>query len=387
MPGSRSSSSTPDGAAPASGPPPLDQTSAYDYALPEALIAATPADARDESRLMVLREERPPAHRRFSDLPAELQAGDVLVRNTARVLAARLLGRKKSGGRVELLALEPVGGDWSAPGPSRFVALGRASKPLRPGQEIHLDGGATLHLVARHPDGRLELVNDSPEPLADWLETHGTMPLPPYLRRARDERGVAVPEALDAERYQTVYAARPGAVAAPTAGLHFTPEVFAALARAGVEVVDVHLEVGAGTFQPVEVERLDEHPMHAERYSLGEEAAERLARARAEGRRLVAVGTTAFRVLEDQAQRGPKPQAGTFETRLFVRPGSTLRWVDGLVTNFHLPRSTLLMLVATMAGYDRIVAAYAEAIARGYRFYSYGDAMLLLPSSDPGRRP
>lgn len=359
--------------------PDLELTSAYDYELPEPLVATTPSATRSDSRLLVLPGDRPAQHRRFTDLDRLLRAGDLLVRNCARVVSARLEGSKVTGGRFELLALHPLDADWSTPGPVRFLALGRSSRPIRKGTELRLDDGERIEVVGRGDEGRLELQTESPLSLDAWLTQHGTIPLPPYIRRARSCRAEAVPSALDERRYQTVYAAEPGAVAAPTAGLHFTEALLDKLQEAGVELADLRLDVGIGTFRPIQATRLTDHQLHSERYQLPSEAAERINRARADGRRVISVGTTVFRALEDQAERAPEARPGTFETHLFVRPGRPIRWVDGLITNFHLPRSSLLVLVSAFAGYTRVRRAYAQAIAHEYRFYSYGDAMLVFP--------
>lgn len=363
----------------------LGATAAYDYALPAELVATTPAARREESRLLELPAEGAPRHGWFRELPELLRAGDVLVRNVSRVVPARLHGRKPSGGRCELLLLAPERGTWAAPEGRRLRALGKASKGLKPGARVLLDdarGALTETAVSiaepspKTPAG--ELVVELPEELAisELLAGYGRMPLPPYIRRARRERGQDEDAAWDHERYQTVYAAQPGSVAAPTAGLHATDELLAALGARGVRLVDVTLEVGVGTFRPVETERLADHPMHAERYAVSEAAARALRDAEASGARVLAWGTTALRVLEDQRRRGGV-RPGSFETDVFVHPGSPPTSVAGLVTNFHLPRSSLLALVCALGGYERVMSAYGEAIERGYRFYSYGDASLI----------
>jgi S-adenosylmethionine:tRNA ribosyltransferase-isomerase len=363
----------------------LGATAAYDYALPAELIATAPASRREESRLLELPVAGPARHGWFRELPERLRAGDVLVRNVSRVVPARLHGRKPSGGRCELLLLGPERGTWAAPEGRRLRALGKASKGLKPGARVLLeasDGAPTavaLTIASPHADTPAgELTVELPEDLgiSELLARFGRMPLPPYIRRARRERGQDEDTSWDHERYQTVYAAQPGSVAAPTAGLHATDPLIEALRDRGVRLVDVTLEVGIGTFRPVECERLADHPMHAERYQVSEEAAAALRKASASGSRVLAWGTTALRVLEDQARRGGA-RAGCFETDIFVHPGSPPSSVAGLVTNFHLPRSSLLALVCALGGYERVMAAYAEAIERGYRFYSYGDASLI----------
>lgn len=285
--------------------------------------------------------------------------------NDSAVLPARLRARKaETGGRVEVLLVEPVEGALEAPGP--WLALLGASKTPRVGTSLLLDGGEALDVVEDRGEGFFVL--DLPEPAAALTGRHGVLPLPPYLGRE------AEPE--DRERYQTVYAdlRRRGSVAAPTAGLHFTPELLARLDDEGVERVAVTLHVGPGTFLPVRAEDPREHRMHRERFEVRPEIAERIRSARAEGRRIVAVGTTTARVLESFGER---IEPGPRSTDLFIRPGHRWRWVDALVTNFHLPRSTLLMLVSALAGRERILSAYEEAVRARYRFFSYGDAMLV----------
>ena len=327
----------------------------FDYPLPEELIAQEPLPERDASRLLVLpRGAGPLQHRRVRDLPGLLREGDLLVVNDARVIPARLHGRKEgSGGKVELLLVEPLSGpDW--------LALGQASKPLRAGMGVDVQG-TRLEIVQVREEG--ELVVRLPlqgSALRDFLDAKGEVPLPPYIRHA--------PGAADRERYQTVFAKEPGAVAAPTAGLHFTPALVEALGARGIGIARITLYVGPGTFLPVRVRRVEDHRMHAERYFVPEETSRALQAAR----RVIAVGTTVLRTLE--ASQG---RAGPGETDLFIRPGYEFRAVHGLFTNFHLPRSTLFMLVSAFAGLGRIKSAYAEAVAQRYRFFSYGDAMLI----------
>ena len=327
----------------------------FDYPLPEELIAQQPLPERDASRLLVLpRSSGPALHRTVRDLPDLLRAGDLLVVNDARVIPARLRGRKEgSGGKVELLLVEPLAsGDW--------LALGQASKPLRAGGRVEVAGGS-IGIVEVRDGGELVVrLPAAGDDLWRFLDEAGEMPLPPYIRHA--------PGATDRERYQTVFAKERGAVAAPTAGLHFTPALLQALAARDIGLARITLHVGPGTFLPVRARKVEDHRMHKERYVVPEETARALSRAR----RVVAVGTTALRTLE--ASGG---QAGPGATDLFIAPGYEFRVVDALFTNFHLPRSTLLMLVAAFAGLDRIKAAYAEAVERRYRFFSYGDAMLI----------
>lgn len=303
------------------------------------------------------------------ELPDRLRGDELLVLNDTRVVPARLHGRKETGGRVELLCL-----GRARERPERLVALGRASNPLRAGTRIHLDGAdaVALRVEARRDDGRLELTAPSaPDELEVFLERHGELPLPPYVERE------AGPTAEDRERYQTVFAARPGSVAAPTAGLHLTEGLLAALRARGCEVATVTLHVGPGTFEPVRTAQLEAHRLHRERYEVPAEAAEAVRRARADGRPVLAVGTTVVRTLEAVAAAHGEVVADAGETELFIRPGWRFRVVDAMLTNFHLPRSSLLMLVCAFAGRQRVLDAYAEAVRRGYRFYSYGDGMLI----------
>ncbi|RMG18882.1 MAG: tRNA preQ1(34) S-adenosylmethionine ribosyltransferase-isomerase QueA [Deltaproteobacteria bacterium] len=345
------------------------RTDDFDYELPERCIAQAPLEERDASRLMLLpRDAGPPSDHGFLDLPELLQPGDLLVLNDVRVIPARVFGRKaESGGAVEVLLIEVVEG-------RRWGAMCRASKRPRPGQG--LDFGEVQAEVCKVEDGGLiELVFDrDPPAVLAWLESGGgEVPLPPYIRRGSEPSPVD-----DRLRYQTVYARTPGAVAAPTAGLHFTPRVFARLRARGIGWASVTLYVGPGTFLPVRAEHIEAHVMHEERWRVPEATARRIAEVRAQGGRIVAVGTTALRTLEAAADPSGVVVPGEGRTDLFIRPGYRFRAIDGLVTNFHLPRSTLLMLVSALAGRERVLAAYRHAIESGYRFYSYGDAMLIL---------
>jgi len=336
----------------------------FDFALPRELIAQRPAEERSAARLLDGTRE-PPRDRRVRELPELLRAGDLLVVNDTAVIKARLFGAKASGGAVEAL-VERVEDD------DVVVAQLRASKTPRPGSTIRFADAFDAEVIGRAgSDGSLFRLRFPAAPLA-LLERHGHVPLPPYIERADD--------ASDSARYQTVFAERPGAVAAPTAALHFDAELLAALAARGVERTAVTLHVGAGTFQPVRSARISEHVMHCERYEVSAATAAAIARTRAAGGRIVAVGTTSLRALESAALRAPAGEsiaAASGETDLFVTPGFDFRVVDLLLTNFHLPRSTLLMLVSAFAGMQRIRALYAHAIAERYRFFSYGDAMLL----------
>ncbi|HEY0840709.1 MAG TPA: tRNA preQ1(34) S-adenosylmethionine ribosyltransferase-isomerase QueA [Vulgatibacter sp.] len=349
------------------------KTADFDFHLPENLIAQTPIARRDASRLLVLpRREGAPVHANFRELGSRLRAGDLLILNDAKVVPARLRGAKEgSGGRVELLLCDPL-----APAGGRAVwrCMAGASKPLRAsGHLVFGDGPGALRaeVLAIEGEGFVDVAFDeAPDGLLEKIESIGELPLPPYMRRDADE--------VDRERYQTIYARVPGAVAAPTAGLHFTDEIFADLRGLGVETATVTLHVGPGTFLPVRAEEVDSHRMHAERYDVPHETAAAVARAKARGGRVIAVGTTALRTLESAADESGGLRAGQGTSELFVKPGFTFRAVDGLLTNFHLPRSTLVMLVAALAGRERLLAAYAEAVQREYRFYSYGDAMLVI---------
>jgi len=332
----------------------------FDFALPPELIAQHPAAERSASRLLDGRAD-PPVDRVFRELPALLAPGDLIVFNDTRVIKARLYGAKASGGAVEALVERVLPGH-------EVLAQLRASKTPRPGSTIRFAAAFDAEVLGRDgPDGSLFRLRLPSEPLA-LLEAHGHVPLPPYITHADS--------AEDAARYQTVFAARPGAVAAPTASLHFDAAVLAALAGRGVESARVTLHVGAGTFQPVRSEKLAEHRMHSEWFEVGAGTVAAIEAARARGGRVVAAGTTTLRALESAALGGTL-RACARETDIFITPGFEFRVVDRLVTNFHLPRSTLLMLVSAFAGHANIQALYRHAIAARYRFFSYGDAMLL----------
>ena len=341
----------------------------FHYDLPSELIAQEPAAERSASRLLDLAGEAP-VDRAFRELPDLLRAGDCLVFNDTRVVPARLLGQKASGGRVEVL-VERIRDD------GRVRALVRASRTPGEGALLELEGGVTARVEGREA-GHFLLAFDDPRPPLAILEAHGRVPLPPYIEREPGEP--------DRERYQTAFARRPGAVAAPTAGLHFDEPLLAALEAAGVTTATVTLHVGAGTFEPVRVDDLAEHRMHSEFAEIDGNTAERLNRVRAAGGRVVAVGTTSLRVLESAGEDGRlHPFCG--ETDLFITPGYRFRATDALVTNFHLPESSLLMLVCAMGGYERVMAAYRHAVAECYRFFSYGDAMYLEPTADVAPPP
>jgi S-adenosylmethionine:tRNA ribosyltransferase-isomerase len=344
----------------------------FDYSLPEGAIAQEPASPRDAARLLVHDVARDRTeHARVRELDRWLRAGDLLVVNDTRVRNARLVGRRASGGAVELLLLEAL----ERPGATLWRALLRPAAKLKPGERIELEGGAlAARMEERGEGGEWRLRLEAPGPLEEAIERAGRAPLPPYIRRPRGEDAL---RERDRAWYQTPFARELGAVAAPTAGLHFTPELLERLERAGVERAAVTLHVGEGTFQPVTAADTREHRMHAERYLLPEATAEAVERCRARGGRVVAVGTTSVRTLETCAAGGGTVRAAAGETRLFLEPGARFRVVDALLTNFHLPRSTLLMLVSAFAGRERVLRLYREALEQGYRFYSYGDAMLL----------
>jgi len=343
------------------------KASEFDYALPEELIAQEPLTPRDASRLLVVpRSGGSLEHARFTDLERLLSQGDLLVLNDTRVIPARLVGRKASGGRCELLLVEPL-----APSPAgtpRWRAMGQSSKPLRPGARLAF-GELEAKLEEVEGEGFFTVAFDrGQEELGAALEREGRMPLPPYIRRE--------PTALDRERYQTVMARVPGSVAAPTAGLHFTERLLARLEARGIQRTAVTLHVGPGTFLPMRAEDVALHRMHEERYDVPPDAARAFSEARGRGGRVIAVGTTAVRTLESAFENG-RLRSGEGRTKLFVTPGYHFRAVDALVTNLHLPRSTLLMLVCAFGGYDRVLRAYGEAVRQRYRFFSYGDAMFL----------
>jgi len=337
-----------------------NRLSDYRYDLPEELIAQYPPAKRGDSRLLCL--DGPSgemADRHFSDLPSLLRPGDLLVFNDTKVIPARLFGHKESGGKIEVLVERLLG-------PREALAQVRASKPPKPGSRLRLDGGGQLSVLGR--DGEFYRLTSPDEELLPLLQRCGHIPLPPYIQRSDEHQ--------DADRYQTLFAARPGAVAAPTAGLHFDQEMLERLAAMDVETARITLHVGAGTFQPVRHNDLDRHQMHAEWAEVGATVVEQVGRTRQRGGRVVAVGTTSVRSLESAAAAGElQPFQG--DTRLFIRPGYRFHCVDCLITNFHLPESTLLMLVAAFAGYDNMRAAYRHAVEQRYRFFSYGDAMWL----------
>jgi S-adenosylmethionine:tRNA ribosyltransferase-isomerase len=333
------------------------------------LIAQHPAERRDASRLMVLDGESI-EHARFADLPQYLRAGDLLVLNETRVIAARLFGsREPSGGRVELLVLHPAGGGRFDPNAVRWVALARPARRLHTGDRIRFDASGIARVTDELADGAREIEFELEEPFEAFLERAGRLPLPPYVHDDSPE---------NRDRYQAVFARVPGSVAAPTASLHFTPELLTAIEARGVSLARIVLDVGLGTFRPMTAERIDDHEMHAEHFEIPAAAAEAVARARARGGRVVAAGTTVVRALESAAGGDGAIAPGAGRTSLFISPGYCFRAVDALITNFHLPQSSLLVLVSAFAGRGPILHAYEQAVRERYRFFSFGDAMFVL---------
>lgn len=342
------------------------RTADFEYDLPEALIAQTPAERRDLSRLLVVdRACGELHHRTFGDFPDLLQPGDALVLNETRVFPARLRGRRAGGGEAEVLLLHPA-----TDGEDHWVAMVRPGSKLRTGRTVSIADDFEVDIVDQLASGERIVRLRSTLPLEEALQRYGEVPLPPYVRRAPTDR--------DEERYQTVYARERGSVAAPTAGLHFTPELLERARERGVELIRLLLHVGPGTFRPVDVDDPTQHRLHSEWYRVDEAAAAAVNAVRERGGSIWAVGTTTVRTLESVAD--PEGQVHPEEgwTDIFIRPPYQFRAVDRLLTNFHLPRSTLLMLVSAFGGYDLVMRAYREAVAEGYRFYSYGDAMVVV---------
>ncbi|MGD2121541.1 MAG: tRNA preQ1(34) S-adenosylmethionine ribosyltransferase-isomerase QueA [Gemmatimonadota bacterium] len=368
------------------------RVSDYDYELPPGRIARYPSEERDQSRLLVVpRDGAPIRHRRFRDLVSLFLPGDVLVLNESRVLPVRLLGRKPTGAPAEIFLLRPAqlrsthpSGREAEAGSARepadthpnskeatiWEALVRPGGKLKPGRTVEIGPGFSVEILDSDAEGGRIVKLRTELSVEEALQLHGHMPLPPYIDRED--------EALDRERYQTVYARDPGSVAAPTAGLHFTEGLLDEIALRGVQVAKVSLHVGVGTFRPVEVEDPSDHTMHPERFEIPPSTADLVSRCRAEGGKVWAVGTTVVRTLESSVGSDGRIRPGPGETRLFIHPPFRFKAVDRLITNFHLPRSTLLMLVAAFAGYDRMRMAYDAAVREGYRFYSYGDAMVIV---------
>jgi S-adenosylmethionine:tRNA ribosyltransferase-isomerase len=310
-------------------------------------------------------------HRTFVDLPEYLRSGDVLVLNETRVIAARVIGTRPSGGKVELLLLRPSHRPRYDPQAAVWQALAKPGRQLQEGARIGFGDLGEARVVAVHDDGVRDVEFSLRVRFEEFLERAGRLPLPPYIHNDS-------PEAQ--ERYQTIFAREPGSVAAPTASLHFTERVFDAIRKRGVQIVKLVLDVGLGTFRPMQGERLDEHIMHSESFSMPQETADAIAAAKREGRRVIAAGTTVVRALEGSAQKhGGLPAAGADETGIFIRPGFRFRVVDAMITNFHLPQSTLVVLVSAFAGRENILRAYEEAVRLEYRFFSFGDAMYIEP--------
>jgi S-adenosylmethionine:tRNA ribosyltransferase-isomerase len=344
------------------------KTTDFDYHLPEGLIAQFPAQRRDRCRLCFLdRSRQSIEHRRFDDLPEILRAGDRLILNDTKVFPARLACRKDTGAAVELLFTSSVD-------PYVWKALARPAKNARPGLSLYLEKAPSIRLLIESvsPDGtRIISGNrEQSEPIAMLLERFGDVPLPPYIKRK--------PQESDVREYQTVFAERFGAIASPTAGLHFTEELLKRLKEKGIEISFLTLHVGIGTFRPVVTDNPSDHPMHEEQFSIGIEVAGAVNRTKREGGRNIAVGTTVVRALEHCSIASGYPVAAQGTTRLMILPGFTFRAIDGMITNFHVPRSTLLMLVCAFAGKEYVLEAYRNAIDENYRFFSYGDAMLIL---------
>jgi len=338
-------------------------TSHYEIDLPLDRIAQRPSETRGESRLMIVnRATGEIAHKHFSDLPGIIPPSDALVLNTTKVFRARLLGIRENGTEAEVLLLRSLGD-------STYEAMVHPGGKLKPGRKVHIADDFDAEIVSTTERRTRGVRLNASVPVEEAIEKYGHVPLPPYITRAEQE--------ADVERYQTVYARETGSVAAPTAGLHFTPEILGELAAKGVKRADVLLHVGAGTFKPVDVENPAVHVMHEEPYTLPEQSADTLNETRRAGGKIWAVGTTSVRTLESAIGEDGEFSAASGETRIFIRPPYEFRGVDRLITNFHLPRSTLIMLVAAFAGYDLVMRAYREAIAERYRLYSYGDAMVI----------
>lgn len=346
--------------------------SEFDYHLPPSAIAQHPLKNRDQSRLLLIdRKSQKLSDQKFYQLPDLLKSHDVLVVNNSRVLPARIFARRKTGARIEITLIEKKS-------PTIWQALLKGKKP-KPGEKLELDSGIFLTLLreqelapeAKWTGGLWEISFNQPD--SEILEKLGVMPLPPYIKRRSPKE-----YDQDRENYQTIFAKKPGAVASPTAGLHFTQRVLDALKKKGIEIVEITLEVGYGTFAPVRVEKIEAHKMHPEKYYISPQSAQKLNLARKQNRRIIAVGTTSVRTLESAVSKKGEIIAGQGTTSLFIYPGYQFKVIDGLLTNFHLPRSTLLMLVSAFAGLDLIKKAYLHALNNNYRFLSYGDCMLIL---------
>lgn len=339
------------------------ELSEFNYELPEELIAQTPLEKRDESRLMVLnRANQTIEHKTFKDIIDYLEPGDCLVRNNTKVIPARLYGKKATGAKIEFLLLNRIEGDiWEC--------IVRPGHKLKPGTEVEFGDGILKAKVLDVMEGGTRKVEFKYEGIFnEILDKIGLMPLPPYIHESLK----------DNDRYQTVYAKYEGSAAAPTAGLHFTPELFEKIKAKGIDVANVTLHVGIGTFRPVKVENVEEHHMHSEHFYIKQEDADKINNAKKNGKRVIAVGTTSCRVLETIADENGMVKPTEGDTQIFIYPGYKYKCLDGLVTNFHLPESTLIMLVSALAGRDYIMKAYNEAVKERYRFFSFGDAMLIL---------
>jgi len=340
------------------------KTTDFMYDLPEELIAQTPVEPRDHSRMMVIAQDGSPVeHKHFYDLTDYLKAGDALVINETRVIPARLLGQRENGGAAEILLLKQVG-------PKVWETLVKPGRRLKKGAKVYFgDGRLTAEIVGDTDAGGRVVEFFCEGTLEAALDELGEMPLPPYIHEKLEDK----------ERYQTVYARSEGSAAAPTAGLHFTPELMEKIRAMGVEIIPVLLHVGLGTFRPVKAEDVEDHVMHSEYYEVTEESARRIAEVRARGGKIIAVGTTSVRTLESAAQAKGVLGAGSGWTNIFIKPGYEFKMVDGLITNFHLPGSTLIMLVSALLGRERALSAYEEAVRERYRFFSFGDATLIPP--------
>ena len=348
------------------------RTDDLDFELPAELIAQMPMPRREQARLLVFRASSGDVeHRRIAELPQLLGRGDLLVLNDTRVIPARFYGRREAtGGRVEGLYLGSIG-------PDIWLAMLKSGGHLRSGERVRLDERHALELIAKQPDGSWQARLHGPCETVALLQAIGVMPLPPYIHRGPEQREHFA--ALDRERYQTVYAREAGAIAAPTAGLHLTRELLETLSSRGIETARLTLHVGAGTFAPVRTATLEEHAMHVEQFTVPAAALHAVAEARRDGRRIIPIGTTSVRALESLPGTLDPTTDHSADTRLLIQPGFQFRFTDGLLTNFHLPRSTLLALVAAKIGIDRLKSLYRMAVEHRYRFYSYGDAMLILP--------
>ncbi len=343
------------------------QLNDFDFSLPEELIAQQPAPEREGSRLMCLeRSKQAVTVGNFTDILDYFQSGDLLVVNDTRVIPARLLGNKPSGGKIEILLVRRI----MTSSQEEWLCMTRSSKPLRPGTFIELDGGIEAEILQEEEPPYRRVRFHCQGDFLQQVEKVGHLPLPPYIKRPDS--------AADRSRYQTVFARESGAVAAPTAGLHFTDGILEQLRGKGVQILSLTLHVGLGTFLPVRVENIREHRMHAELYSIPQATADAVNTAKAEGRRVFALGTTSCRALETAATDGSRLQSGTGDSEIFIYPGYRFKLVDALITNFHLPKSTLLMLVSAFTGREFILSAYRRAVEERFRFFSYGDCMLIL---------